>query len=72
MQQKEFLDKIAGLYKKYSSSINDFLNTAVGNNDKIKETKQYYYKPFVHAGNKEIRFWKKSKRVSVTKTTTKK
>jgi hypothetical protein len=72
MQQKEFLDKIAGIYKKYSSSVNDFLNTASGGNHKIKETKQYYYKPFNVAGNKEIRFWKKSKRVSVTKTTTKK
>jgi hypothetical protein len=48
----------------------DFLATACDFNNQIEEAEKYFYKPFPYAGNKEIRIWKESKRVSVSQTLT--
>ena len=72
MTKQEFLSKITklGLFS-LSSIHHDFLAVSTDENNNIKENSKYFYKPFKAAGNKEIRFWKKSKRVSTSATTTK-
>lgn len=70
MTQKEFLKKTKPDHVRFASAIHDFLATGSGTNDKISQTPKYYYKEFKGGGNKEIRYWKLSKRVSVSKTKT--
>lgn len=68
MTKKIFLEKIAKMGLFHLSAIHhDFLSVSTDENDNIEETSRYFYKPFRAQGLNEIRFWKKSKRVSVSK-----
>lgn len=72
MTKVDFLNKCKRLGVLSLPNIHhDFLAVSTNENDNIKETAKYFYKPFKAAGSKEIRFWKKSKRVSTSATETK-
>ena len=68
MTKAEFIKR--AIKKGVSGNANiyhDFLSGFTQYNDSIKETATYFFKLYPAAGNKEIRYHKKSTRVSVSK-----
>lgn len=69
MTQQEFIVRVKELGL-YNHQAMDFLRTWTNGNDDIQETEIYFYKPFTVGGNKELRFFKQSKRVTASKVDT--